>query len=502
MCFLKMQFFRAKNSVAAGVIILRRCDRSILFSERPRGDFAKLFGNGVIELFFVGAAVHVRHFSVLEDKEGWRRFDSQTIAGEMDRTRIFVTVNANETRFFTIVPSALFKMGQKLFARVARREPDLKHDGAARAHFFIENLINSRFGVKHLRNFRSNDRLVPSLELVERHGLLTRNVDVADEFADFILRKANAHGRNHTNERIQVNHVFVDVTTEFTEKFAKLNGRNKLRRSTDFFADGGANATHIRSVTESERAPSSGATNTFQLVRSALNKRRGSLTGLDNAELRDEVRPFVKVLRCAAAHNPARQATAGAAARFNLGQVHRNARRPRGPLFFVCAIRRRRLGVGPFGFNPRNREIRFAEVGVCAQDAILEKRNVDGFVTRSDNARQTIHRTVGVFPNLLSTRSVTPQVLVTVAVRFGSRDDGDVQSDGVSQQLLSLFALPSTLEWAHGLYRRVHIFTREFLVGMPHARKRDGDATLPFQLLGERTQRGADGFDIQQRPFL
>lgn len=42
-----------KNNVAASVMMLRRRNRSVLFSERPHGEFTELFGNSVIEFFFI-----------------------------------------------------------------------------------------------------------------------------------------------------------------------------------------------------------------------------------------------------------------------------------------------------------------------------------------------------------------------------------------------------------------------------------------------------------------
>ena len=44
-----------------------------------------------------------------------------------------------------------------------------KDDGAAGARLFFENLIDGGFGVKHLRNLRTDHGSVPRLELIEGH---------------------------------------------------------------------------------------------------------------------------------------------------------------------------------------------------------------------------------------------------------------------------------------------------------------------------------------------
>ena len=88
----------------------------------------------------------------------------------MDGTGVFVTVNAEETAALAVFSSTVFKVRQESLARQARGEADLKDDGAvSKVCLFFENLIDGGFGVKHLRNLRTDHRSVPRLELIEGH---------------------------------------------------------------------------------------------------------------------------------------------------------------------------------------------------------------------------------------------------------------------------------------------------------------------------------------------
>ena len=128
-----------------------------------------MFGDGVVELFGVAAAVHVRDDAVFEDEECGRGLDGQAVARQVDGTGVFVTVNAEETAALAVFSSTVFKVRLQSLARQARGEADLKDDGAAGARLFFENLIDGGFGVKHLRNLRTDHGSVPRLEKIEGH---------------------------------------------------------------------------------------------------------------------------------------------------------------------------------------------------------------------------------------------------------------------------------------------------------------------------------------------
>ena len=114
------------------------CDRRVpLGLESTSRHDADLFGDRIVELFSVASAVHVRDDAILENKESRRRLDSEAISREVNRTRVFVAIDAHEAALFPVFTGALFKVRKELLARVARGEANLKDDSSTGALFFL-----------------------------------------------------------------------------------------------------------------------------------------------------------------------------------------------------------------------------------------------------------------------------------------------------------------------------------------------------------------------------